>query len=489
MKAHTELVQQLRTQLKKSARQNLPRYKQLYEVLRQQILDGLLLSGTCLPSSRILAEQLGIARNTALAALEQLCAEGYAAARPASGIYILPTAPMQWATANIAANSASNLGLSARGERISQQSQSSLLRGAFTIGLPDVKQFPFELWQRYVTRHARNPKLDWLGYPQQGGHIDLRTTIVDYLRMARGIRCDAGQILITHGTQHSLQLVADLLANPGDSAWVEDPGYRGVRSAFDAAGLKLINQPVDAEGLAPTNKAWQKPPRLIYTTPSHQSPTGVVMSAARRRNLLAAAAQNNTWVIEDDYDSEFRYAGTPLAALHALAPNQVIYMGSFSKVLFPALRIGYMVLPQNLVDAFRATQARHHREPSYIVQKALADFIRDGHANAFIRKMRREYQARRDALLELMHTKLGNLVNFSSIDTGLHFVMHLPPHLNDQKISAQAHQRGIVARALSSSYAGVAPANTSALLLGFGAADLDDIARAGKLLIKIINAT
>ncbi len=486
MQAHEELFQQLGDQLTTST-QTLPRYKQLYEALRQQILDGLLVAGTRLPSSRLLAKHLGLARNTTLAALEQLCAEGYAVARAASGIYILPTSPVQWETVLVNVNtSTAKLGLSTRGERISHQSSIVSRRGVFTLGMPDVKEFPIELWQRYIARYARNPKLDWLSYTQQGGDYDLRTTVADYLRQARGISCDKEQILITNGTQLSLQLVANLLANPGDKVWLEDPGYPGARSAFDAAGLNVIGQPIDDEGLAPFIHAWQQPPRLIYTTPSHQFPTGVVMSAARRRSLLAAATRYQTWIIEDDYDSEFRYAGTPLAALHALAPSQVIYLGTFSKTLFPALRIGYMVLPEKLVAAFRITQARHHREPSYIIQKALADFIRDGHVNAHIRKMRREYQMRRDVLLELFQHELGDVVRLSGFDMGLHMVLYLPSKINDLEVEAKAQQRGIVARALTNYYSDKVQVRTPALLLGFGGSSKQEIMLAGKILAQII---
>lgn len=486
MRSSTEFLQQLNILLAKTESSTLPRYKQLYEALRQQILDGLLLPGMQLPSSRIIAKKLGIARNTALAAIEQLCAEGYTSPRSKSGIYILETSPVNWDTKH-SIRTQIKPKLSARGKKIATESQPMhLLRGAFAPGIPDLKQFPFELWQRYVTRHARNPKLDWLANPAQGGHPELRQTLADYLRTARGIRCNATQILITQGTQHSLQLIADLLADPGESVWMEDPGYSGARSAFNAAGLNIIFQPVDEDGLAPLLKAWKQPPRLIYTTPSHQFPTGVVMSATRRRHLLAAASQHQTLVIEDDYDGEFRYEGTPLAAMHALSPNQVIYLGTFSKIFFPGIRIGYMVLPEQLVDAFRVTQVRHLREPSYITQKALADFIRDGHAGNHIRKMRREYQSRRDILQELLQKELGNKIRLAGLDTGLHLVAYLPNTCSDQEIAIKAYAQGVTVGALTRYYNNSAAAKSSALLLGFGDANLQDIKKAGKILCKII---
>lgn len=460
---------------------SLPRYRQVYETLRQQILDGLLLPGMRLPSSRVIAKQLGMARNTVIAAVEQLCVEGYAIARPKSGVYILSTAPINNAEKII---SQTQPGLSIRGQTIAAQPQVQLKRGAFAAGVPDLKQFPFALWQRYISRYSRNPVLDWQAYPHKGGVIELRQTLASYLRVSRSISCEASRILITNGTQHSLQLIAALLADPGDRAWIEDPGYSGARCAFAAAGLNVISQPVDADGICPAANAWQQPPRLIYTTPSHQFPTGVVMSAARRRHLLAMASQHHTWVIEDDYDSEFRYEGMPVAALQALAPDQVIYLGTFSKIFFPAIRIGYMVLPAALVEPFRIMQARHQREPSYITQKALADFIRDGHASTHIRKMRRKYQARRDVLINLLQQELGNLVYLEGLDTGLHIVVYLPTSLNDQAIAAAAYEHGIRLSSLSH----YATENTArpGLILGFGDVDQADILRAGKILCQLI---
>ncbi len=468
---------------------SLPRYKQLYEALRQQILDGLLPPGTRLPSSRILAKQLKLSRNTAIAALSQLCAEGYAEARPASGIYVLPTLPAEWNTdSDDKPGSTTVLNLSSRGLRISKDAQKIGMRGAFTPGIPDLKNFPFALWQRYVARYARNPRLSWQGYPCQGGHTELRQIIAEYLRLFRGIRCDAQQILITHGTQSSLQLTANLLTDHEDCVWMENPGYPGAHSAFTAAGLTVIGQPVDAEGLAPANQAWQKPPRLIYVTPSHQYPLGMVMTAARRRQLLTRAAQHNTWFIEDDYDSEFRYSNAPLAAMQALSPQQVIYLGTFSKTLFPALRVGYMVLPENIVDAFRATQARHHREPAYVVQSALTDFIRDGHYNAHVRKMRYKYQARQEALVRLFQQELGSLVQWSGLDTGLHLAALLPSGIDDWVVETQASQQGVIARCLQNYYVPSSLISTPSpgLVLGFGDASPQDIARAGKILARIL---
>ena len=269
---------------------------------------------------------------------------------------------------------------------------------------------------------------------------------------------------------------------------MENPGYPGARSAFSAAGLLVRGQPVDSEGLAPSPDVWQQPPRLIYMTPSHQYPLGMVMSAARRRELLTQAAPHQTWFIEDDYDSEFRHTGAPLMALQALSPEQVIYLGTFSKTLFPALRMGYAVLPEDKIDAFRAAQARHHREPAYVLQSALADFMSDAHYNAHVRKMRQEYQNRRDTLVELFHQNLGNAVEFQGLDTGLHVTAFLPAGIDTQHVESRAYQQGIIARSLQNYYLPTTSVSElpSALVLGYGDTNQNTIACAGKILTQMI---
>lgn len=485
MHALAELMQQLSKQLKKNSHGILPSYKVLYELLRQQILDGLLLPGMRLPSSRLLATKLKIARNTALAALNQLCAEGYAEAREKSGIFVLSTTPVYWNKQKTIIPSKS-LELSDRGKKISIQAQYKPMTGAFAVGVPDLKQFPFVLWQRCLARYAKNPKLVWQINSQHGSDPELRRILADYLRISRSICCDPKQILITSGTQHGLQLVADLLADTNDTVWMENPGYQGACCAFNAAGLNIMYQPLDTNGLSPTPQAWKKPPRFIYVTPSHQFPTGVVMSASRRRQLLTLAAQHQTWIIEDDYDSEFRHEGTPIAAMQALSPEQVIYLGTFSKTFFPAFRVGYMVLPESIVDAFSATHARHLRGPSLITQKALTDFIREGHASSHIRKMRREYQLRRDTLIQVLKTELNNLISFSGIETGLHLLVYLPKKYNDVVIAEKACQNGIAVKTLSQFCAENHPVETPGLVLGFGDVNQRDITRMGKKLCQII---
>lgn len=484
MRAPITLMTQLASVLATSTQSSLPRYQALYEALRQQILDGLLLPGMCLPSSRVMSDALGFSRNTVITAIEQLCVEGYAQARAKSGVYILSTVPVRWENQRAIVTKHQPT-ISTRGHAILKESRIPPTRGAFVPGIPDIHHFPFTLWQRYLTRHTRNAPADLFFNQTQGGDLGLRQALADYLRLARGVCCEARHIIITHGTQYSLQLVADLLANPQEVVWMEEPGYAGARAAFTAAHLNIMYQSVDQEGLACATNAWRQPPKLIYTTPSHQYPTGVVMSAARRRDLLAHAAEHHCLIIEDDYDSEFRYETKPLAALHALAPNQVIYLGTLNKIFFPGLHIGYMVLPDALADDFRKAQVRLHKEPSYIVQKALADFFRDGHASSYIRKMRSEYQAKRDVLVALLQKNLGDIVQLGGLETGLHLVVYLSKKMNDQVIAAKAQEQGIVVAALSNYYMHTKPVR-SGLILGFGNASVPQIKRAGKVLCEII---
>ncbi len=465
----------------------LPRYQQLYESLRQQILAGSLAPGTRLPSSRVLAKQLKISRNTAISALEQLCSEGYAAAKKNSGIYVLPTLPTNW-DQSLHSQITQPLPLSRRGQQLFDDSRMNIRSGAFATGIPNLKQFPFSLWNRYISRYARNPRLNWQGYTQQGGLLALRKIIAESLRITRGIQCSPQQVLITRGTQFSLSITANLLTDLEDRIWLENPGYPGARAVFSVAGLKIVGQTVDAEGLSPQKKAWNKPPKLIYVTPSHQYPLGVVMSAARRRQLLAQAALHKSWLLEDDYDSEFRYAGAPLAALQALSPNQVIYLGTFSKTLFPALQIGYMVLPEHLVEPFRTYQARHHREPAYVVQNALHDFICDGHYSAHLRKMRQIYHYRKKLLISLGQEYLGTDFQFNVSDTGLHLTILLPSDINDLIIEAEASRAGVVVNALSHYCLPGTPKSQkqSGLVLGFGDVSENNLQRAGKILMSIL---
>jgi GntR family transcriptional regulator/MocR family aminotransferase len=332
--------------------------RQLYELIRQEILAGTISAGAKLPASRLLAKELGVSRNTVLYAYEQLLAEGYVTASTGSGTFVSQTFPDHSALHQVgAANGTMSVreedqnpdrfALSRRGQHlISHAGVSDRQWGAFMAGVPDVSLFPHAVWARLMNKHWRNPKPESLTYAHNGGSMALRRVLAEHLRLVRSVRCEPEQVILTTGIHQAIDVIARLLADPGDKAWMEDPGYWGTRSLLHNNGIETIPVPVDDEGIAPDAATLQNPPRFIFCTPSHQYPLGTVMSLSRRRMLLEYARQRGAWIVEDDYDSEFRFEGRPLASLQGLDENdRVIYMGTFSKTLFPGLRMGFMVLP------------------------------------------------------------------------------------------------------------------------------------------------
>lgn len=332
-----------------------PLSRRLYRGLRERIQAGRLAPGSRLPSSRRLARELCLGRNTVLAALEQLVAEGFLETRPGAGTFIadLPrlagsssASRLASAPAGAAPGTATAVALSSRGTRLLGYSAGPNARpGVFTPGVPALDRFPQALWQRLMRRHLHRAPTDWLGYQTHGGVPALREALCDYLRLSRSVRCRPEQILIVQGAQQGFELIARLLTDPGDRVWVEEPGYGGAKACFEAAGLEMRPVPVDDEGLRVA--ADLPEPRLIQVTPSHQYPSGVTMTLGRRLALLEAAERHGSWIVEDDYDSEFRYGQRPIAALQGLDNGgRVLYVGTFSKVLYPGLRLGYVVLPE-----------------------------------------------------------------------------------------------------------------------------------------------
>ncbi len=458
----------------------LPNYKKLYEAIRQAIIEGDFVADDCLPSSRQLSFNLKLSRNTVITALEQLCAEGYTIAKNRRGIFI--SSSLQESNYLPKNN---DIKLSKRGKRMSVLAPMTNSQLPFSPGTPDISEFPYRLWQRYINRYAKNPKISWQTNHAKGGCYQLREILVDYLREARGIKCKPQEILITQGTQFSLRLAAELLTDVGNHVWMEDPGYHGAFCAFDAASLEIKFIPVDEQGLILSKQSKTISPRLIYTTPSHQFPTGVVMSASRRQAWLDFAKLNQSWILEDDYDSEFRYESSPVAAMRAITHCNVIYLGTFSKLLFPTLKIAYMILPEPLVDDFKLVQARHFREANAISQCALADYLIDGHAQNHIRKMRKEYQQRRDNLIELLQNNLKHKIKIAGIETGLHIVIYFNPKVDDKLIQQHALKRGLGCAAISNyTYS---KRKLSGLILGFGYTNIAEIKQYGKVLVDLLN--
>jgi GntR family transcriptional regulator/MocR family aminotransferase len=322
----------------------------------------------------------------------------------------------------------------------------------FRPGTPALDEFPFEVWGRLAARHWRRPPAGLLGYGDPAGHLPLREAVATYLGTARAVRCGPEQVIVTAGAQQALDLAARLLVDPGDQVWIEDPGYLGARAALSGAGARLVPVPVDEEGLDVSAGAARAPrARLVYVSPSHQYPLGVTMSLARRLQLLEWAERAGAWILEDDYDSEYRYAGRPLAAMQGLdRGGRVIYLGTFSKVLFPALRLGYVVVPEGLSCAFANARGVLSRFSPSVDQAVLAEFIEEGHFARHIRRTRSLYAARQAALVKAVRSELAGALEVSPDEAGIHLVGWLKEGADDGAASSAAARLGVDAQPLSS---------------------------------------
>jgi len=450
---------------------SLPLHAQLARGLRAAILGGRLRPGTRLPATRVLAAELGVARSTVTGAYEQLLAEGYLEARAGAGTRVASGIGGVAALAPRGVRPPGSVpALSARGRLLASVPRSPALVavGAFQTGLPALDAFPRALWSRVAARAVRRLRPALLGYAAAGGYGPLREAIARYLQGARGVVCEADQVIVVSGAQAALDLTARMLLDEGDPVWLEDPGYLGARGALTAAGARLAPVPVDAEGLDVERGRRLCPrPRLIYVTPSCQFPLGITTSLARRLALLERAAASGAFVVEDDYDSEYRYRGQPLPALQGLdAGSRVLYMGTFSKTLFPALRIAYLVVPRAHVTAFRAALRQTGQEASVMVQAALAEFIERGHYAAHVRRMRRLYAARQRRFIELARAHLGRRLELAPRDTGMQLVGFFHEG-DDPGAVARAAARGVVVARLANYYLGRCPC--PGLFLGYAA--------------------
>jgi GntR family transcriptional regulator/MocR family aminotransferase len=454
---------------------DVPLYRQLYDALRDAILAGQLTAGTRLPATRVLAASCEVSRNTVVSAFEQLLAEGYLEGRVGDGTYVsqsLPDELLQVRAAPTPLQRRAQRGdLSQRGALMTRTRVASpRAEGspqAFRPGTPAFDVFPFEVWGRLASRRWREPAYELFSYGDPAGYRPLREAIAAYLGPARGVRCSADQVIIVNGSQQGIDLAARVLADPDDLVWIEDPGYLGARAALIGAGLRLIPVPVDHEGIdVAAGLARCAGARLAYVSPSHQFPLGVTMSLARRLALLEWAQRMGAWVLEDDYDSEYRYAGRPLAALQGLdREGRVIYIGTLSKVLFPGLRLGYLVVPPDLVDAFVNVRALTDRHGPLFEQAVLADFMVEGHLARHIRRMRALYAERRALLIELAQRYLAGMLEICPPEAGMHTVGWLPPGVDDLTASRCAAANGVDVPALSLYYQ-LSPARNG-LLLGY----------------------
>lgn len=482
----------------------VPLHRQLYEAIRGAILGGRLGAGARLPSMRTLASELGLSRNTVTRAYEQLASEGYVVATIGSGTRVtddLPDAiPQHISKASQVAPPAGlpSHRLSGRGAWFTDPQRSSNRHFSYFLdpppfrpfcpALPALDAFPTALWGRTLAASWRTMETSMLGYRSPAGYGPLREAIAEHVRTARGVRCEPEQVIITTGTQQALSLVASLLVSEGDCALVEDPGFGGIRALLAASGVRMVPVPVDHEGMM-IDVALERArgARLAHISPSHQYPLGATMSVGRRIQILEWAHETGAWILEDDYDSEFRYAGYPLQALQGLDNGgRVIYLGTFSKSMFPALRIGFAIVPKPLVRPMRAALAYADRSVNLLSQVALASFLEEGHFARHIRKMRSLYARRRRVLDGALKERLHGLLAPETHHTGMHLLAWLPAGVSDAEVSRKLRDAGIEAPALSN--LSEAPLARNGLILGFTTPEDDLVAATGTLEQVLRNA-
>jgi GntR family transcriptional regulator/MocR family aminotransferase len=465
---------------------DVPLHRQIDAAFRRAILEGRLSGGTRIPSSRALAEQLGVSRLTVTTAFEQLTAEGYLESRVGSGTTVARVHPTEEfrgheprMSLRTRPSRSRSIVLSRRGIAITSFApRREELRGAprpFRLGAPALDAFPYAEWVRIAAASRRRVQPERLGYGDPAGYWPLREAIAAYLGPARAVRCAAENVIVVNGAQQAFGLALRLLTDPGDSVWIEDPGYPGARGAAIAAGTRITPVRVDREGLKIEDGAARgAAPRLVFVTPSHQFPLGTTMSLARRLALLEWSTRSGAMVVEDDYGCEYRYTGRPLSALQGLdTQERVIYVGTFSKVLFPALRLAYLVVPTSLVDAFSAAKGLLDSHAPLLEQATLADFITGGHFVRHIARMRRLYRERQAALIDAIQRRLNGLLDARSTATGMHLVGWLPRHADDRVVARAAAEAGIDVAPVSSFR--VEHSGAPGLVLGFASSSIAQI--------------
>jgi GntR family transcriptional regulator / MocR family aminotransferase len=472
---------------------SLPLYKQLYESIRKSILSGRLKGGLKLPSTRTLATELKVSRNTVKSAFEQLLNEGYIKGKIGAGTYITDDIPDKLLRVGIdsALSNNNHLKLKLNKELISQTFPPRYLPEndiiPFQPGIPSLEDFPFKTWLKILNKIGNNFPVNYLKHIDATGYKGLKESIAYYLQTYRAVNCIPEQIIIINGSQQGLDLICRLLLNENDNVLLEDPGYFGIREAIRTSNVNILPVPVDSDGMqidlaSETNNDIN----LIYTTPSHQFPLGTIMSISRRLKLLEFARQNGTWIIEDDYDSEYRYNGNPLPSLQGMDKwNRVIYMGTFSKVLFPGLRLGYLVLPSSqLIDSFANEKSIVDRQSPILEQLVTSKFIEEGHFTRHIRKMRILYKERQEFLIKELNKELGDIIKIDPSAAGMHLIAWLPEYLNDKEISSILRKKNVVAYPLSRTV--IKFERKPALILGYTAFNKNQTSAAIKILKETI---
>jgi GntR family transcriptional regulator / MocR family aminotransferase len=465
-------------------------YRWLYGALRAEILEGRLRSGARLPATRDLAQQYGLSRGTIVTAFEQLKSEGYAEGSVGSGTYVRKVLPDDLLQVARRPYAEPRMQRKQRRPVADYGRRVKLFRGfeirrsrAFRANLPALELFPTSFWAQLTARRWRSASASLLLGCDPLGYRPLREAVADYLGASRGVKCVPEQVAIVSGVQEALDLTARLFLNPGDRVCLEDPGYPGAKIAFEAVGAKISAARVDDEGME-LRSTFLRGARLVYVTPGHQFPLGITMSLPRRLELLEWARKSGALIFEDDYDSEYRYSGRPVPAMQGLDRNgQVLFAGSFSKVLFPSLRLGYLVIPPDLLDFFAATISVTSRHAPLLEQAVLCDFITAGHFGRHLRRMREVYAERLSTLLESARQRLAGLLEISNIEAGLQTVGWLPREIDDQAAAKAAAKRDVEVTPLSHYSRGRMP--REGLQLGFAAVDKQEIRR-GVLELAIV---
>jgi len=468
---------------------SVPLYVQLYDVIRESILAGRLKGGLKLPGTRTLAKEFKVSRNTIILAFEQLIAEGYIKGKTGAGTYITDYIPdkvlikekrqvhsenglFNFKTRNVPAPASFSKRFMPENNFV-----------PFQHGIPSVKDFPFDVWLKIFNNAMRRFSTNQLTQIDGTGYKALKDSIAVYLQTYRAVNCTPDQIFIVNGSQQGLYLISRILMKEKDKVLLEDPFYFGVRNAIRSAKVNIIPVPVDDEGIRIDHAIKNFPDaNFIYTTPSHQYPLGSTMSTSRRLKLLEFAGENNIWIIEDDYDGEFRYTGDPLPSLQGMDKwGRVIYIGTFSKVLFPGLRLGYLVLPSlDLVDSFAAERSVIDRQSPILEHIALSEFMEKGHFTRHIRKMRILYKERQEFLINEIKKELGGIINIQPSSSGMHVLACLPEHLDDKEVSKALIQNRLTTYPLSNFV--LKYKRKPALILGYTAFNEEEIKRGVNIL-------
>lgn len=474
-------------------------HRQLYEELRRAILGGRLAPGSRLPASREFANVSNISRNTVLSAYSQLLAEGYIESRAGSGTFVARSIPETMTPESPGPEISNGAPTSGAPRRVSERGRLALdsplvrhplraVANAFRPGLPALDYFPMDIYRRLYDRRLRRASVRLLTYDDPQGYLPLREAIAAHLTAARGARCGPEHVIIVDGSQHGVSLAANVLLDPGDEVLFEDPGYFAARAAFQACGAKLVPVPVDGEGMVVTAGVERAPDaRLAYVTPSHQNPVGVTMTLGRRVALTQWAERAGAWILEDDNASEYRYQGRPLAALQGIdASNRVLYVGTFSKVMFSSLRLGYVVAPSDLVPALVQARVLGDRQSAGLDQAVLADFMNEGHFARHVRRMRTLYAERLGALLRSVRLHADDVLQVDEGEGGMSRVAWLPKGVDDMEVGAEVAKAGIQCLPLSE-YCLRRP-DRGGLILGFTGIDSAEIENAVQRLAGVVRS-